>query len=195
MYKRSSLKQKISQNHKLLKSISVLSISVIFLGCASEVSRTPAPIINNEISKESTNVNKKKLPKTSESALSPIWSKKGKLLKKKFSEIDGWFEDDFSNVWNAWKQNCLAMKKRNMTFKRICLESEISEPKTTFEKKQFFERHFHPFKILAPLNTITGYYEPVLRGSLTPSEKYSYPLYRRPDDLVIKRIRDKFCII
>jgi membrane-bound lytic murein transglycosylase A len=30
----------------------------------------------------------------------------------------------------------------------------------------------------------TGYYEPLLEGSLTRSEKYKYPLYRVPDDLI-----------
>jgi len=30
----------------------------------------------------------------------------------------------------------------------------------------------------------TGYYEPLIPGSLTRSEKYPYPIYSRPDDLV-----------
>ncbi len=30
----------------------------------------------------------------------------------------------------------------------------------------------------------TGYYEPILEGSLEPTGEYQYPLYRRPDDLV-----------
>ncbi len=30
----------------------------------------------------------------------------------------------------------------------------------------------------------TGYYVPMLKGSLTADEKYRYPLYRKPDDLV-----------
>ena len=30
----------------------------------------------------------------------------------------------------------------------------------------------------------TGYYEPILRGSLKESKKYPYPIYRRPDDWV-----------
>ncbi|MGA2526787.1 MAG: MltA domain-containing protein [Smithellaceae bacterium] len=34
----------------------------------------------------------------------------------------------------------------------------------------------------------TGYYEPLLEGSLTESEKYKYPLYRVPDDLIVKRL-------
>ena len=34
----------------------------------------------------------------------------------------------------------------------------------------------------------TGYYEPLLEGSLTPTEKYKYPLYKPPPDLVMKAI-------
>jgi membrane-bound lytic murein transglycosylase A len=30
----------------------------------------------------------------------------------------------------------------------------------------------------------TGYYEPILEGSLTPDEEYRWPLYRKPDDLM-----------
>ncbi|UCD71011.1 MAG: MltA domain-containing protein [Syntrophobacterales bacterium] len=30
----------------------------------------------------------------------------------------------------------------------------------------------------------TGYYEPILEGSITPNEKYRWPLYKRPDDLM-----------
>ncbi|MBN1932816.1 MAG: murein transglycosylase A [Desulfobacterales bacterium] len=30
----------------------------------------------------------------------------------------------------------------------------------------------------------TGYYEPILKGSLNKSEKYKFPIYARPDDLV-----------
>ncbi|NVM22416.1 MAG: murein transglycosylase A [Desulfobacterales bacterium] len=34
----------------------------------------------------------------------------------------------------------------------------------------------------------TGYYEPILQGSLHPSPDYPYPLYKRPDDLVSVRL-------
>ena len=35
-----------------------------------------------------------------------------------------------------------------------------------------------------PEGTITGYYEPELKGALAPDETHRWPLYRRPDDLV-----------
>jgi membrane-bound lytic murein transglycosylase A len=31
---------------------------------------------------------------------------------------------------------------------------------------------------------LTGYYEPILEGSLEPEGEYRYPIYQRPDDLV-----------
>ena len=34
----------------------------------------------------------------------------------------------------------------------------------------------------------TGYYEPILQGSLRPSPAFPYPIYRRPDDLVSVRL-------
>jgi len=34
----------------------------------------------------------------------------------------------------------------------------------------------------------TGYYEPLLEGSLTQTEKYKYPLYRPPPDIVVEKI-------
>lgn len=33
---------------------------------------------------------------------------------------------------------------------------------------------------------VTGYYEPVLKGSLTKQAPYLYPLYKTPDDLVVR---------
>jgi membrane-bound lytic murein transglycosylase A len=36
----------------------------------------------------------------------------------------------------------------------------------------------------SPAILLTGYYEPILDGSLEPGGEYRYPIYRRPDDLV-----------
>ncbi|MBP7033248.1 MAG: MltA domain-containing protein, partial [Syntrophobacterales bacterium] len=41
----------------------------------------------------------------------------------------------------------------------------------------------------------TGYYEPVLEGSLARTDVYRYPIYRRPDDAVVVRLgkfREKY---
>jgi len=39
---------------------------------------------------------------------------------------------------------------------------------------------------------ITGYYEPMLKGSRTKSSQYPYPLYRQPNDLVTVELGDVY---
>ena len=47
---------------------------------------------------------------------------------------------------------------------------------------------FQPHKIIGNnhQNTglITGYYEPLLKGSHTKSERFNYPIYQKPADLL-----------
>jgi membrane-bound lytic murein transglycosylase A len=63
---------------------------------------------------------------------------------------------------------------------------------TAHSPREFAEKVRSEFNLLAvnpnpeaPEVLITGYYHPVFRASLTPSETYRYPLYRRPVDLVL----------
>lgn len=53
--------------------------------------------------------------------------------------------------------------------------------------RAFFEAHFVPHRVVQANGTgfLTGYFEPELRGSRTPSPRYRVPVYRKPDDLVV----------
>ena len=52
--------------------------------------------------------------------------------------------------------------------------------------RAFFEANFQPYGLSSDgsaTGLFTGYYEPEIRGSRTPSAVYKYPLYRRPPEL------------
>ena len=65
--------------------------------------------------------------------------------------------------------------------------------------REFFARRFDAYRVTArqyesgneidaPISSqglVTGYYEPLLRGSRRRSDKYPVPLYRVPDDLIV----------
>lgn len=57
------------------------------------------------------------------------------------------------------------------------------------ELKGFIDRNYRVYAYIkdAAVNDVlfTGYYEPMLCGSLKPTEIFRYPVYSRPDDLVI----------
>jgi membrane-bound lytic murein transglycosylase A len=56
------------------------------------------------------------------------------------------------------------------------------------EARRFFEENFVPWRLANPdgteQGTITGYYEPLLRGSRKRVAPYLFPLYAAPDDLL-----------
>ncbi len=52
---------------------------------------------------------------------------------------------------------------------------------------QYIQKNYRFYKSAAPRVLYTGYYEASLKGSWKPTERYRYPLYKKPDDLV--RIR------
>jgi membrane-bound lytic murein transglycosylase A len=49
---------------------------------------------------------------------------------------------------------------------------------------RYLRENYVFYSSTAPQVTFTGYYEPLLRGSLRQSPQYPYPLYGRPGDLV-----------
>lgn len=55
--------------------------------------------------------------------------------------------------------------------------------------RTFFETWFQPYEMRGPDGhahaLITGYYTPVLQGSLTQTPEYRYPVYGRPSDLLV----------
>ena len=59
--------------------------------------------------------------------------------------------------------------------------------------RQYLRQNFKAYKIDDlgnPQGLFTGYFEPILKGSLTKSKKFSIPIYPRPLDLVLVSLGD-----
>ena len=70
-----------------------------------------------------------------------------------------------------------------------CSEAvRITEP-TDAAVRQFFETNFVPYRVAsgdgAAQGLVTGYYEPLLRGSRAKGSPFVHPLYAPPDDLLV----------
>jgi membrane-bound lytic murein transglycosylase A len=62
--------------------------------------------------------------------------------------------------------------------------SRLAELGLSGEFFRYVRENFIFYSSTAPQVVFTGYYEPLLRGSLRESPRYPYPLYGRPADLV-----------
>lgn len=91
-------------------------------------------------------------------------------------------------------RNCQAMARKGEPFVSLCRESQQISANSPQAIRRFFEERFVPHRLseVAPAadkppvrqNTITGYYEPIVRGARNAGGAYQTPLYRAPPDLV-----------
>lgn len=105
-----------------------------------------------------------------------------------FRDLPNWQRDDHAQAWPALLQSCRALRSQP-GWATVCQAAVQMPSPDASAARAFFERHFIPYQVLQadgnPEGLITGYYEPLLRGSRTPSERYRYPLYAPPEDLLV----------
>ena len=105
-----------------------------------------------------------------------------------FKELPGWAEDDLQGFGPAFATNCSVMQLRASAWARICKEVGRINSNDTQALRQLIESRFTPHELSdhkgARSGLITGYYEPLLRGSRTRGGPYQIPLYQTPKDLI-----------
>ena len=109
-----------------------------------------------------------------------------------FAALAGWVDDRVQDAWPAFRVGCLALVAPTAATRALwlppCTAAEAVDSRDGAAIRTFFEAHFSPYQVVASdggtNGTITGYYEPLLVGSRTRSERFAVPLYAAPDDLL-----------
>jgi membrane-bound lytic murein transglycosylase A len=120
----------------------------------------------------------------------------GLLKKSDWSAIESSFESD--NVlltWTAWLRSCSVLKQKD-TWKKVCdLADDIKEPSDE-NIKNYFKKYFNLYSATnmdgSDTGTITGYYQPILKGSKVKTSHYKVPLYTTPKDLITVDLSDVY---
>ncbi len=102
-----------------------------------------------------------------------------------FKDVRGWEADAHGLALELFNREC-TLKKIPNALNGLCPLAKRSK-----NAKAFFETNFRIFKLHS--NTVeerllTGYYEPQFEGSLKKSKIFSYPLYKRPKDLLVVKL-------
>ena len=113
------------------------------------------------------------------------------LQPASFAELPGWADEDPTPAWPVFLRSCAAFKQRPAVWPLWQSSCEIAQAMPSPDVatiRSFFESRFQPWALTQPdgarEGTITGYYEPILKGSLSRSEKARYPVLGVPDDLL-----------
>ena len=112
------------------------------------------------------------------------------LQAAQFSDLPGWRDDAVHQAWAGFLNSCSALKSRPQWphWRASCEAAQPLNRPDAATVRAFFERHFLPWALSAPDGNreglITGYYEPILKGSKKRNDKARYPVLGVPDDLL-----------
>jgi membrane-bound lytic murein transglycosylase A len=106
-----------------------------------------------------------------------------------FRALPGWDQDRHAESWPALRRSCEQFLARatDAAWIELCHAVQAIESPSDAQAREFFETRFIPYVVNGDGSRdglITGYYEPLLNGSLTRTDRFRYPLYRRPDNLL-----------
>jgi membrane-bound lytic murein transglycosylase A len=116
-----------------------------------------------------------------------------------WNEIPGWSGDRVDAVWPAFRIGCralLADPKTQLLWQQSCADSEQVNATSSAAVRAFFESHFIPYRVAdaegRDVGRVTGYYEPLLKGSRERTPQFTVPLYSPPDDLLTVDLSDLY---
>ena len=104
--------------------------------------------------------------------------------------------NDWAGSWPAFLNSCSALARRD-AWREVCAQTLAIDARDGAAVRDFFVTRFDVYRVssrqiennvetaASTSGLVTGYYEPLLRGSRVRSDKYPVPIYRVPDDLIV----------
>ena len=108
-----------------------------------------------------------------------------RYLESSFESVPGWREAALEPSLRAFMTGC----PRPAPLAVACTLGRTVPPGDEAAARRFFEETFVPYALSSgegvETGLVTGYYEPVIEGSRTRTERHRYPVFGVPDDLVV----------
>ena len=101
--------------------------------------------------------------------------------------LPDWQTIDLALSHSAFLQSCRVLKNKPH-WQEACVQAEQMGVSDNATLHAFYEEWFTPYQVHNPDGSeqgmITGYYEPLLKGSRSKTPRFQYPLYAAPNDLL-----------
>ena len=117
------------------------------------------------------------------------------LTPTDFASISGWHAQHPGRALQAFQRSAAEILQSGSGFRRQAAFGGTREDwqpaclaaAEALNARQFFETWFRPFRVTdteRPEGLLTGYYEPLVTGSMEPGPAFPVPVYAKPSDLV-----------
>jgi len=109
------------------------------------------------------------------------------MTRVPFDVLPGWAGDAHAQALSAFLRGCEKLRTR-IAWQKVCEVAATVAPADDMAARTFFETHFEALALSDvdgnAEGIVTGYYEPVLRGSRSRTGEYRFPIYQPPEDMV-----------
>jgi membrane-bound lytic murein transglycosylase A len=113
---------------------------------------------------------------------------RGHWVPVAWSELPGFEGDALFEGWNAWIKSC---EKPTPPFAALCSEVRRLSIGSAQEQRDWMVERLQPYRVVSPqgeaTGLLTGYFEPMLEASRTPTDIFTVPLYQTPPGLMPRR--------
>jgi membrane-bound lytic murein transglycosylase A len=121
-------------------------------------------------------------PKPAEKSLQPA----------KWSDLPGWGSDDPTPAFDAFLASCKVLERQTL-WSSVCASARNADRS---DLRGWFETQLQPWQLVnadgSREGLVTGYYEPVIKGSRKQTKVYRFPVFGVPDDLITVDLSDVY---
>lgn len=120
----------------------------------------------------------------------PLWE------KSSFSQLPNWNQANHAAFLSAFAEQCTTLTKRQNTPSGLLEACKIANSPNAAAPQTLLENNFEVWQFQQEdgkkEGLLTGYYEPLLKGSRKKQGNYTVPLYAVPKDLVTVKLDELF---
>ncbi|MDR5753777.1 MULTISPECIES: murein transglycosylase A [unclassified Caballeronia] len=117
----------------------------------------------------------------------PFATKNALYTPVPFASVPGWATDNVVESWEAFRRGCAVLGGKS-GWAAPCAASRGIDTNDSASVRRFFEDNFTVYQIRnvdkSTRGVLTGYYEPILKGSRERRAPYVYPVYGVPNDML-----------
>lgn len=118
------------------------------------------------------------------------------LQASSWNALSGWQRDALAAAWPALRASCTSLA-RQAAWKPGCeAAGRLGSAPDDATVRRFFEAHFTPWQLTnadgSTTGLVTGYYEPLIRGSRTRSPRSAWPIHGVPQDMLTIELGDVY---
>lgn len=113
---------------------------------------------------------------------------KSRWLAVDWTALPGFEEDNLSEAWGAWIKSC---ERPASAFVTLCKDVRMLSIASQADQRAWMRLHLQPYRVEShqaeQSGLLTGYFEPQLEASRTPTAGFKTPLYGPPAGLAERR--------